>query len=57
MQGYKDKRTLNVTGVHKHYLYASADAEGDYVGSTPSRSPPSPAKKKTSNKTNQKKDV
>ena len=46
MQGYKDKRALNVTGVHKHYLYASADAEEDNVGCTPSRSPPSPAKKK-----------
>ena len=32
--------TLNVSIVPTHYLYASADAEGGYVGSTPYMDPP-----------------
>lgn len=49
-----DKHTLNVTTVPTHYLYASADAEGGYFGSTPFMDS-SPPPNKTSNKTNKKK--
>ena len=45
--------TLNVSIVPTHYLYASADAEGGYVGSTPFMDPPPPNKKR--NKKNKKK--
>ena len=37
-----DMHTLNVSIVPTHYLYASADAEEGYVGSTPFMDPPPP---------------